>query len=986
MNQCCFICNAKASVALKNAITLFGNDSTLPSGKKITDILSEIVEKPVQNKKVHTDVLCKKCWKTCCDYDTTRIRLETMKSELLEQFKSSITAYKLDYENYEKNEYGTPQKPKSAIGKTLVLPASKLQPIPPDLLLKVGKLAAFSKPNIVLPQIKPTTASTLNLKVTVGSSVLTQTIKTTTAKTIETQQIDTNSILNSLSNALKDDIDSLTSGDEKAIMSFDVNSLPKDFLSGTALRRMNEKDSGKTDKISDDHTMEIDEVVPVSSAGSGLLLQVESLQPPPRPEGTHYLDIEPLEGGNPDPHKFIFGKLQMLNEQEEEDDDDDEDEEGHTIVVDSENGSILRMVTGQKFIYEGGEISLVVPDDDQADAGDTHDHADSQDSNDESQIELQVSGDEETANAIIAAAQEKGGAFIKVESGEMFRVKSVSSSARPTTPLQIVAPHDDKFKCLLCEKNGSEKEMISEADAMMRHLKTVHDARLYLCRFCGVVMRKRTEYASHIAEHVSEGKSPAGGGRGAHRCTTCGKWFASRGLLRDHLNVHVGARPHVCTVCHKAFASKYTHQAHLKTHAVSINNVLVGARPHVCTVCHKAFASKYTHQAHLKTHAVRPRPFKCSQCGKSFLTQQNLNQHEKTHSGIKDFVCNICNKAFSTQHNLEVHGVVHSGNKAFVCTHCGKAFARRAELRDHTRIHTGERPFSCELCGARFTQRSNLHSHRRATHYDDKRYQCELCPKKFKRRRLLEYHTKASHTGERPLKCGVCQLSFVYPEHYKKHVRIHSGERPYVCEICGKSFNSRDNRNTHRFVHSDKKPYECVACGAGYMRKQLLYAHMNTSGHLAESIVVNQPRVIKVTENGTSSHATDITDHDTKTNKFDAIFESQAELEASIKSVKSEAEVNLGDAKFYITEDKKLILQDSGGDKTLNLIQEGDESTLLTIHNLGERADATILEAVNADQLADQTEIVANDENGGVVRLIQIKLPDGNNGWVAINR
>lgn len=30
------------------------------------------------------------------------------------------------------------------------------------------------------------------------------------------------------------------------------------------------------------------------------------------------------------------------------------------------------------------------------------------DSNDESQIELQVSGDEETANAIIAAAKEQG--------------------------------------------------------------------------------------------------------------------------------------------------------------------------------------------------------------------------------------------------------------------------------------------------------------------------------------------------------------------------------------------------------------------------------------------------------------------------------------------------------------------------------------------------------------------------------------------------
>ncbi|CAH0697871.1 unnamed protein product [Spodoptera exigua] len=506
MNQCCFICNNRASLALKNAINLFGEDSKFPSGKKISEVLSEIVGKPVQDKKVHTDILCKKCWKSCNDYDTTRIRLETIKSELLGQFKSTITAYKLDYENYEKNEYGTPQKQKSVVGKKLVLPASKLQPIPPDLLLKVGKLAAFSKPNIILPQIKPVTASTLNLKVTVGSSVLTQTIKTTTAKPIEKQQIDTNSILNSLSNALKDDIDSLTTADEKSIINFDINSLPKDFLSGTVLRKMNEKDNGKSNNITDDHPMEIDEdclsVVPVTSAGNGLLLQVESLQSTPRTEGTHYLDIDPLDisGGNSDSQKYILGKLQMLNEQE----DDDDDEEGHTIVVDSENGSILRMVTGQKFIYEGGEISLVMPDDDQVEGnGEQQDHGDSQDSNDESQIELQVSGDEETANAIIAAAQEQGGAFIKVESGEMFRVKSVSSAARPATPLQIVAPQGDKFKCLLCEKNGTDQDLVSEADEMMRHLKTVHDARIYLCRFCGAVMRKRNEYATHIVNMCS---------------------------------------------------------------------------------------------------------------------------------------------------------------------------------------------------------------------------------------------------------------------------------------------------------------------------------------------------------------------------------------------------------------------------------------------------------------------------------------------------
>ena len=120
----------------------------------------------------------------------------------------------------------------------------------------------------IISSFQPTTASTLNLKVTVGSSVLTQTIKTSTSKPIEKPTLDSNSILTSLANALKDDLDSLVTtqsnmnsmSQKNSILSFNVDSLPKDFLSGAILTKIEKDDDyGKGDETNDDHPMEIDE-------------------------------------------------------------------------------------------------------------------------------------------------------------------------------------------------------------------------------------------------------------------------------------------------------------------------------------------------------------------------------------------------------------------------------------------------------------------------------------------------------------------------------------------------------------------------------------------------------------------------------------------------------------------------------------------------------------------------------------------------------
>ncbi|XP_075214790.1 uncharacterized protein LOC142320645 [Lycorma delicatula] len=403
---------------------------------------------------------------------------------------------------------------------------------------------------------------------------------------------------------------------------------------------------------------------------------------------------------------------------------------------------------------------------------------------------------------------------------------AVKNELTTMIPQMVVSRDGNVYTCLLC---SADDKVMSDPKGIANHMKDVHQLRLYICDICGQEFLKRSDLSAHLDDHVTNEE-------GDFQCEICNRIFSNLRLYRVHKRMHLPQiKNWTCDQCGKRYLSRNMLEEHMNSHT--------GVRPYQCGVCGKDFASKYTFRSHEKTHTERPRPFACPQCPKTFLTQQNLLQHERTHSGVRNYVCQECGKGFGTARNLEVHCLVHTGYKPFICRLCGKAFARKAEIRDHERTHTGEKPYQCEFCGATFSQRSNLQSHKRATHYDDKRYKCMDCGKGFKRRRLLDYHMKAAHTGERPYKCSTCNATFIYPEHFKKHRRIHTGEKPYQCEVCGKAFNSRDNRNAHRFVHSDKKPYECLVCGMGFMRKPLLYNHMQTQGHLNDTIVVNQPRL-----------------------------------------------------------------------------------------------------------------------------------------------
>ncbi|XP_038217133.1 uncharacterized protein LOC119836034 [Zerene cesonia] len=168
------------------------------------------------------------------------------------------------------------------------------------------------------------------------------------------------------------------------------------------------------------------------------------------------------------------------------------------------------------------------------------------------------------------------------------------------------------------------------------------------------------------------------------------------------------------------------------------------------------------------------------------------------------------------------------------------------------------------------------------------------------------------------------------------------------------------------------------------MRRHLLHHHMHTAGHMSESIVINQPRISKLEDNEIKTQPVIVRDKKRDEKLMETIYESAdvLELESTEKVVELEGDDNT--TKYIISTDKKFMMSDG---KSLNLVPEveGEETALLTIHNLEgvEKIEGTVLENITAEQL-EQAHILSDGNN--TVRLIQIQLADGNSGWVAVSQ
>ncbi|TFJ95723.1 tRNA-dihydrouridine synthase [Platysternon megacephalum] len=72
---------------------------------------------------------------------------------------------------------------------------------------------------------------------------------------------------------------------------------------------------------------------------------------------------------------------------------------------------------------------------------------------------------------------------------------------------------------------------------------------------------------------------------------------------------------------------------------------------------------------------------------------------------------------------------------------------------------------------------------------------------------------------EKKLKCTVegCDRTFVWPAHFKYHLKTHRNDRSFTCpaEGCGKSFYVLQRLKVHMRTHNGEKPFVCTEVGCG---------------------------------------------------------------------------------------------------------------------------------------------------------------------------
>ncbi|XP_073812576.1 uncharacterized protein isoform X20 [Musca autumnalis] len=269
----------------------------------------------------------------------------------------------------------------------------------------------------------------------------------------------------------------------------------------------------------------------------------------------------------------------------------------------------------------------------------------------------------------------------------------------------------------------------------------------------------------------------------------CGRRFATRKFLAEHIMVHYNPEHFKCKTCNKICRDSTQLEAHEQTHLPNPPEAKY-KKTFQCEKCSKTFSSKASFEHHMVAKHVPREEFKfeCPECKKKYPSKKRLNSHLQYHNPMYEVVCDICGKVLRTSNSLSKHKKAVHFKKPKTgpeqCSYCHKWYTTRSNLQLHVlnkHIHT-DREHRCEICGFVSASREARKSHIRFMHKSEKRHKCTMCEKAFKTPTTLKEHM-ATHTGENLYKCEWCTATFKSKSnrinHWKRHHPVEYSNYPF---------------------------------------------------------------------------------------------------------------------------------------------------------------------------------------------------------------
>ena len=85
--------------------------------------------------------------------------------------------------------------------------------------------------------------------------------------------------------------------------------------------------------------------------------------------------------------------------------------------------------------------------------------------------------------------------------------------------------------------------------ALKQHIKQVHEKSEQLhCVDCEFIFSSKYALSRHVKEVHNR--------RQEHTCSKCSKQFTQQSNLKQHMLIHIGAKPFPCADCKSAFTTK----------------------------------------------------------------------------------------------------------------------------------------------------------------------------------------------------------------------------------------------------------------------------------------------------------------------------------------------------------------------------------------------------------------------------------------------